>query len=405
MIINNNAMSSQNSGLVATDSVCSLVPSSRYGILMGGLPITKKYDKLLRHLSKDVFSNGIWGKTKPIETELLYDLDYDDVKVTTGEAIFLFEEQYQMFSLDNIIKRSNGFRLDKSHTIGTHVIRVCKTCHSDIDGQTDDGCALKTASNVDPDFCRSCVRDQFCCCCGETLDEEVGDIYSKYVSCQSCRQDTEQQEKWRESIPIHDTESSFKEVMYLCEGAISREQELLGGKAPISEDWVTPFMVSYNTDSLIDPRSGNYWPYGMSGKEYVALQDLRRFNNPMSETPDNSWMDIEVTDDVIQDYWTRMTYLQSEYYFKSLNDIGSLPTTLSREDQSYRLVPNIHGFTRDDPTCQAIFQQQNDLDGGAYSALIATGIPVYTTRGGDLTSDSVSDLGYGKEYCLACMMK
>ena len=404
MIIKNIAMSSQNSDLVATDSVCSLVLSPRYGVLMGGLPITKKYDKLLCHLSKDVISNGIWGKTKPIETELLYE-DDDDAKVTTGEAIFLFEEQCPLFRLDHIIKRSNGFRLDKRHTMRTRVIRVCKTCHSDIDGQTDDGGALETASRVDPYSCRSCVPDQFCCCCEGILDEGGGDIYSTYVSCRSCRQNTEQQEKWRKSIPIHDTESSFKEVMYLCEEAILREQELLGGKAPVSEDWVTPFMVSYHTDSLVDPRSGNYWPYGMSGKEYVALQDLRRFNNPMSETPDESWMDIEVTDEVIQDYWTRMTSLQSEYDFKSLNDIGNLPTTLSNEDQSYRLVPGIHGFTCDDPTCQAIFHQQNDLDGGAYAALIATGIPVYTTRGGDLTSDSVSDIGYGKEYCLACMMK
>ena len=210
---------------------------------------------------------------------------------------------------------------------------------------------------------------------------------------------------WRNSIPVYDTESSFKETKYLCDEAILREKELFGGKVPVSEDWVTPFMISYNTDSLVDPKSEKYWPYGMSGKDYVTLQDLRSFNNPMSETPDDSWMDIEVTDEILLDYWERMTSIQKEFEFKSLSDIGYLPPMLSKENKSYRLIPDIHGFTCDDPTCQAIFQQQNDLDGGSYAALIATGIPIYTSREGDLTSESVSKLGYGKEYCLPCIMK
>jgi hypothetical protein len=379
-----------------------VVTGPRYAVLMRGLPVTKKYDKLLCHLSKDPCSTRIWGRTKPIKTELLYDDEDYGVKRTTGEAIFLFDEDKD----EKLIARfSDGIRLDKRHTLGTHVIRVCKTCHCDTYGQTDDGGALETASKIDPDSCRSCVPDQFCCCCAKPLSGEFGDIYTKYVSCQSCRENIEKQEAWRNSVPVHDTESSYKEAQYLCSEAIQREKDLFGGKAPVSEDWVTPFMVSYCTDSLIDPKSGNYWPYGMSGKDYVKFQDERRFNNPMSETPDDSWMDIEVTDQVIQDYWKRMTSLQLTYDFKSLNDIGSLPTTMSKEDKSYRLVPDIHGFTCDDPTCQAIFHQQNDLDGGGYAALIATGLPIYTSRSGDLKSDTVSDIGYGKEYCLACMMK
>jgi len=214
-----------------------------------------------------------------------------------------------------------------------------------------------------------------------------------------------EQERWRNSIPVYDTESSFKETKYLCDEAILREKGLLGGKVPVSEDWVTPFMISYCTDSLVDPKSEKYWPYGMSGKDYVTLQDLRSFNNPMSETPDDSWMDIEVTDEILLDYWERMTSIQKEFEFKSLSDIGYLPPMLSKGNKSYRLIPDIHGFTCDDPTCQAIFQQQNDLDGGSYAALIATGIPIYTSREGDLTSESVSKLGYGKEYCLPCIMK
>jgi hypothetical protein len=389
-------MSSKN-----TDGECSLAGASRYGVLMRGLPVTNKYDKLLGHLSKDPCSTRIWGRTKPIKTELLYE-DGGEVKKTTGEAIFIFEEHHEE---ENLARYTNGIRLDKNHTLGTQVIRVCKTCHSDIYGQTDDGGALHTASMVDPDSCRTCVPDQFCCCCKEVMSEEVGDIYSKYVSCQPCRENIEEQEKWRLSIPILDTESRFKETKYLCDEAIIREQELMGGKAPVSEDWVSPFMITYCTDLLVDPTSGNYWPYGMSGRDYVSLQDLRRFNNPMSETPDSSWVDIEVTGEIIQDYWTRMKSLQDKFNFKSLKDPGSLPTTLSKKEKSYRLVPDTHGFTCDDPTCQAMFQQQNELDGGAYAALIITGLPIYTSREGDLTCESVSELGYGYEYCLACLMK
>ena len=377
------------------------VAGPRFAIMMKGLPITHKYDKLLFHLSKGHTTLRIWGRTQPIKTELLYD-EGDGVKKTTGEAIFLFEEDKD----ERWIARcSDGLRLDKSHTLQTSVIRVCKTCHSDINGHMDDGGALKTASKVDPDSCRSCAPDQFCCCCVKPLSEEIGDIYSKYVSCQSCRKNIEKQEVWRQSIPVHDTESSYKEHKHLCSEAIQREKDLFGDKVPVSEDWVCPFMISYHIDSLVDPTSGKYWPYGMSGKDYVAVQDERRFNNPMSETPDDSWMDIEITDQIIKDYWKRMTTLQSDYDFKSLHDIGSLPTMVSKGDKSYRLVPDTHGFTCDDPTCQAIFHLQNELDGGAYAALIATGIPIYTSRKGDLTSDSVSDIGYGKEYCLACMMK
>jgi len=337
---------------------------------------------------------------KPIKTELLHD-NSDEGKVTTGEAIFIFEEDRD----EGLIARySNGIRLDKSHTLETCVIKVCKTCHCDINGMTDDFNALKTESKVDPDSCNSCVPDQFCCCCKISIDEEVGDIYSKYVSCQPCRANMRRQEKWRNSIPILDTESSYKEPKYLCDEAIQREKDLLGGKPPVSEDWVTPFMISYDTDSLIDTKSGNYWPYGMSGKDYVKLQDERRFNNPMNESLDDSWRDIEVTDEIIQDYWKRMNSLYTKFDFKSLSDIGSLPITLLKEGKSYRLVPDTHGFTCDDPTCQAINQNQYDMDSGGYAALILTGLPIYTSREGDLTGESVSELGYGCEYCLACMM-
>jgi hypothetical protein len=62
-------------------------PATRYGILMTGLPVTKKYDKLLNFLSKN-YSAKIWGRTAPIKTELLYKSTNGIIK-TTGEAIFI----------------------------------------------------------------------------------------------------------------------------------------------------------------------------------------------------------------------------------------------------------------------------------------------------------------------------
>jgi hypothetical protein len=373
----------------------------RYAIRMRGLPITNKYDKLLSHLSKEPYSTKIWGRRKAIKTELLYDDEGDGVKRTTGLAMFLFEEHLD----EELIARcADGIRLDKSHTLRTCVIRVCKTCHASFAGlgPLDD---MNTASKIDPDSCRSCVPDQFCCCCKGSLSEEIGDIYTKYVSCQSCRKNIVEQERWRTSIQVYDTETSYNEPKYLCSEAIKREKDLLGGKVAVSENWVCPFMISYSIDSLVDPTSGNYWPYGMSGRDYVKLQDLRRFDNPMSETPDDSWMDVVITDEVIHNYWKQMESLYTKYDFKSLSDSGSLPTIVSKEDKSYRLIPDTHGFTCDDPTCQAMFHKHNTFDGGAYAALIATGIPIYTSRKGDLTSDFVSELGYGEEYCLACIVK
>jgi len=381
-------------------------PATRYGILMTGLPVTKKYDKLLNFLSNK-YSAKIWGRTAPIKTELLYKSTNGIIK-TTGEAIFIFKETLDEI---HIARCSDGIRLDKRHTLKTRVIEVCKTCNSDIYGQTDCGNTIETVSKIDSDSCRTCVPDKLCCCCAKVLDpmndnfsSNISCIY-KYISCKSCRENIEEQEKWRNSIPIHDTESSYKEPKYLCDEAIIREKELMGGKAPVSEDWVTPFMISYSTELLVDPKSNEYWPYGMSGRDYVALQDQIRFDNPMNETPDDSWMDIDVTEEILEDYWKRMLTIQTEFNFKSLTDIGTLPTTMSKDDKSYRLIPDTHGFTCDDPTCQAIFQKQNDLDGGCYAALIVTGIPIYTSRTGDLTSESVSELGYGKEYCLACIVK
>ena len=404
-------------------------PDPRYGVKMSGLPITPKYDKLLSFLGKDTHSTRIWGsKTiKPIKTDLLFTM-VDGVKTTTGDAIFIFDHEFQlMWNQQFIVERSNGIRLDKNHTLETDVIRVCKTCHCHLQrtGKSEEvrrcdprsTCApphLESASGLDPDSCKTCVPDEICCCCrvplrscdlGPIPDHESYNIYQKYIACQSCRDDDYMQEKWRNSIPVYDAETSFHEEKYLSDEAIVREKELQGGVSPIPPESITPFMFTFMIENLVDPTSKYYWPYGMDVYDYLVSQNQRIFDNPMSETPDDSWRSIEVTEEIIKDYWKRMIELQEKYDFKSLQDPGSLPSTIEKDGVSYRLFPDIHPVWCDDPICQAINHQQDDMDGGGYSALILTGIPIFTTRKGDLTSDSGRGLGYGHEYCLACIMK
>lgn len=403
-------------------------PDPRYGVKMSGLPITRKYDKLLSFLGKDTHSTRIWGsKTiKPIKTDLLFTM-VDGVKTTTGDAIFIFDHEFQlMWNQQFIVERSNGIRLDKNHTLETDVIRVCKTCHCHLQrtGQSEvrrcdprSACApphLESASGLDPDSCKNCVPDEICCCCrvplracdlGPIPDNESYNIYQKYIACQSCRDDDYMQEKWRNSIPVYDAGTSFHEEKYLSDEAIVREKELLGGVSPIPPENITPFMFTFMIENLVDPTSKYYWPYGMDVYDYLVSQNQRIFDNPMSETPDDSWRSIEVTEEIIKDYWKRMIELQAKYDFKSLQEPGSLPSTIEKDGVSYRLFPDIHPVWCDDPICQAINHQQDDMDGGGYSALILTGIPIFTTRKGDLMSDSGRGLGYGHEYCLACIMK
>lgn len=47
-------------------------------------------------------------------------------------------------------------------------------------------------------------------------------------------------------------------------------------------------------------------------------------------------------------------------------------------------MEHCHGFTCDNPVCQAVFQHYQDNDGGAFGALVATGIPIFTTRPGNI---------------------
>ena len=392
--------------------------ASRRGVLVRGLPQTHKYDKLLSVLGsdKDIVRLGktcpgvqkqLWGTDIPIKTTLYSFCDEEGKKKTTGEALFIFETSSrfapQNLNCDetSLAQRVSGIRLDKSHTLQGEVIRVCEKCL--IDTRSCWPCHRFT-SQCDPNFCEQCLVCSLC-----KKPPSISSIFIDdgfYITCQECMESMTAQEKWRESMPVYDTQSSYdiKDHLYLCEEAIEREKKILGGKAPLPDEYMRPLPHAVGClSALIDPTSKYYWPYGQSGYDYLVSQEEMRFNNPVSETPGGEWCSVEVDDKVVRDAWTKMETLKAKYKFNSLSDPGSIPSVIMSSCHcfSYRLIPKIHGFTCDSPLCQAINHYYDD--GGAYNALVLTGIPMYTSRLGDLMNDDVSKLSYGKEYCLSCI--
>jgi hypothetical protein len=141
----------------------------------------------------------------------------------------------------------------------------------------------------------------------------------------------------------------------------------------------------------------------MNAQQYLEHMELLRFNNPMEETPDESWRDIEVTEDVLTKYSQDLQGAFEQFNYTEGNR-GSLPAEIVSVDSKYRLVEHCHGFTCDNPVCQAVFQHYQCNDGGAFAALVATGIPIYTTRPGNIHG-TPREAGFGQERCIACVSK
>ena len=122
--------------LVALSTETLILPE--YGILIRGLPITTKYDRLLSVLTGTVLDGREdqptkgrkagthllkqWGY-RPTNVVLYWDTN-DTSKTTTGEALLIFSPEC---SLERIIEQTDGLRIDKKHTLQarlSHVSRV-----------------------------------------------------------------------------------------------------------------------------------------------------------------------------------------------------------------------------------------------------------------------------------------
>ena len=128
-----------------------------------------------------------------------------------------------------------------------------------------------------------------------------------------------------------------------------------------------------------------------------------RFNKPFEETPDETLREIDVTEEVLSTYSQDLQDAIKKFNY-SKEDRGTLPAEIVTEDCKYRLIDDTHSFTCDSPICQAVFQYHQRNDAGAFAAIIATGIPIFTTRPGDLYG-TPREAGFGHERCIACVSK
>ncbi len=386
--------------------------SRMMGVLVKGLPSTKKVDKLNEFMASDKAPHKRVAEATPW-CEATFNTHYYQWysgKETTGEGVYISSRE----DIEKFSECINGKRIDKKHgKISTCVVPICFNCHFPLDCEDTPPRTtfnLEKASTLDRNVCEMCLPSPITCCCCDSILSDEGIL--EYVrssrglyACHSCREDSSAQEKWRyneENKLISATSSSYVEELHLSDEAIEREKELMGGVPPKPQD-TTPFIETFRIQDLIDPKSRDYWPFGMNAQQYLEHKELMKFNNPIQETPDESWREVEVTEEVLSTYTQDLQSAYKKFNYSD-KDRGSLPAEIVSNDCKYRLIEGYHSFTCDSPVCQAVFQYHQASDAGAFSALVATGIPMFTTRKGDIHG-TPREAGFGHERCIACVSK
>jgi hypothetical protein len=391
-------------------------PPMKFGIHVTGIPLTKKVDKMEQFMVGDkaphrrVIESGQWTDAN---FHLHYYQWYSGIE-TTGEGVYAFNDD--VTDLEKLSKLLDGSRIDKKHEqIRTTVVPICFNCHFPLDCKDTPIHMLKNnlekVSTLCGSICELCLPSPIhCCCCDSILTEKNG--LSEFVKstknyvCRACCSNSEIQEMWRyneRNKLVNATSSSYVEELYLSDEAIEREKQLMGGIPPKPCKDITPFLETFHIRDLIDPESRDYWPFGMNAQQYLEHKEMMRFNNPMEETPDESWKDIEITEDVLTKYSKDLQGAFEKFNYTEEHR-GSLPAEIVSVNSKYRLVEHCHGFTCDNPVCQAVFQHYQENDGGAFGALVATGIPIFTTRPGNIHG-TPREAGFGEERCIACVSK
>ncbi len=342
---------------------------------------------------------------------------------TKGTGAYVFPEGVDLDHLERILKWKKINMDDKEYHISAFKAHICQECNLPIEGELTsnelDSFYLVDKSSVDENFCRICSPNWNCSLCGgvaytpvENPDESQR-YQQKYLSmqkfmcCISCSNDSKLQEEWRNigsGSKVKFTKTNYVEEKHLCDEAIQKIQEKMGGKPQSPQEDLTPFILwGGPIDELLNPDSLYYWPFGMSSREYLEYHEKRKFNNPRSEEYymgidpefDDDWQDIEVTDSLIEEYIADQENICEKYPTRE-----DLPIEISYEGENMRLLSKVHSFTCDSSRCQAIFQSINNDE--RLPTLSFTTIPMYTSRGGDL-SGPIRDLTYGFERCLACI--
>lgn len=392
-------------------------PPKMYGIHVTGIPETPKIDRLNKFMHSEGYAPHL-RTSSPSHLHCgkfhLHYYQWLSGHETTGEGVYTYPED---LDLEKISKSLNGIRIDKKHApITTCVVPICFNCYFPLNCEETPGhipkSNLETPSTLHTTICEMCIPSPVhCCCCDSILpDEDSQSGYGRSSrdihACRSCWNDRDIQEKWRyndKNKLTNATTSSYIEEPYLSDEAIEREKALMGGEPPKPCSDITPFLETCCIRYLIDPESRDYWPFGMNSQQYLEYKEMMRFNNPIEETPDETWREVEVTEEVLQNYSQDLQNAIIKFNFTE-EDRGTLPAEIVTEDCKYRLIEDTHGFTCDSPLCQAVFQYHQATDVGAFGALVATCIPMFTTRKGDIHG-TPREAGFGHERCIACVSK
>lgn len=339
-----------------------------------------------------------------------------------GTGIYFFNEDADLDVLANCINMKKMKIDGHTYTIYGEKMDICRgECMCPLNmgyGKTENPYS-KDRSPLDATYCRECKPDYRCTCCGEIayVRSETAsiEIYSsierllkrrKFIACDKCLKDMKIQEKWRNEgvgSSFTDKQTSYVEKKYLCDEAIQKIQDMMGGKPPKPAEHMTPFYYPIDLAYLLDSTCKDYWPYGMSSEEYVEYMEKKAFDNPISEPDgymgpspddDDDWTEIEVTDEVIRDYQNKFLEIEAKYPTRD-----DFPREYMYKGKKMRLLWDNHGFTCDNAKCLAVYKNCE----GIIPAVAFTCIPMYTSREGDLESRDVSVLTYGYERCIGCL--
>ena len=399
--------------------------SRKMGIYVSGLPLTPKVDKLEKFMDGDKAPHKRLLKEHQVEDFHLHYYQRPDGNETTGDGVYVCPKGSNLEAAAEVIHHS---RIDKKHRLSACIVPICFDCHFPINSneipirdylhgwRSSDGVPAsrcrnyEEASTLDDNVCEMCLPSPIlCCCCDEVLTKEddphnMAKLMGQFA-CKSCFQNSSLQCSWRysEKNKLIDARPSHVERFYLSDEAIEREKKLLGGVPRKPHKDTTPFLETISIQNLIDPTHPDYWPFGLDSQEYLEHKALMRFNNPIQETPDEAWRKVEVTEEVLSNYTRDMSAAYEKYNY-SAEDRGSLPDEIISGARKYRFVGQNHGFTCDSSICPAVFQHHEENDGGAYASLIATTIPIFTTRPGNIRG-TAREAGFGQERCISCISK
>ena len=140
----------------------------KYALLLSGLPITSKYDLLLSVLTGTVLDEPhnegrVRGRvaadqllkrlrSRPVKV-VLYSSIEGSHKITTGYALLFFSPR---ISLEGIIERTAGYRIDRHNTVQVKLSQVCSTCQVELHKGDIRLSRTSVETSYDPNICIYC---------------------------------------------------------------------------------------------------------------------------------------------------------------------------------------------------------------------------------------------------------